>query len=307
MTYVYRLRGHERYVNLAEYLRKGWPIFTPLNCYLYLFTKRRARCAIMDMEHFRELDEIHEHWQIIRKEVLALYEKGHFERTKQPGENAYYDIGFRTFYKYGWSKFYLKWYGYVHHSAKRLCPETVRILENIPSVKGAMFSILPPGSQLTRHLDPVATSLRYHLGLSTPNSNDCYINVDGKKYSWRDGEAFMFDETYLHFARNNADQNRLILMCDVERPMNILGRIFNFPYQLLMRLTVTPNMEGDRRGLANIVFSGLAPILERTKKLKETHRKSYLALKYSVNTILIMSALALIAGVIHLFAGLFNI
>ncbi|MGH6634584.1 MAG: aspartyl/asparaginyl beta-hydroxylase domain-containing protein, partial [Gammaproteobacteria bacterium] len=54
-------------------------------------------------------------------------------------------------------------------------------------------------------------SLRYHLGLVTPSSDDCFINVDGVPYSWRDGEAFLFDETYLHYARNDSDQYRLIL------------------------------------------------------------------------------------------------
>ncbi|MFQ5543121.1 MAG: aspartyl/asparaginyl beta-hydroxylase domain-containing protein [Nitrospiria bacterium] len=261
----------------------------------------------MKMKDFGELDEIQNNWQVIRKEVLSLYEKGCFENTKKPGEASYYDIGFRTFYKYGWSKFYIKWYGYTHHSARRLCPETTKILGRIPTVNGAMFSILPPDSRLTRHLDPAATSLRYHLGLATPNSDNCYINVDGEKYSWRDGEAFMFDETYLHFARNNSDKNRLILMCDVERPMNIIGQLLNFTYRFLMRFTVVPNMEGDRRGIANIVLSWMTPILKKTKKLKQTDRKLYLMLKYSVNTFLILVVLALMSGVIHLFSGLFNI
>lgn len=307
MSYIYYLRGHERYVNLSEYLRKGWPIFTPLNCLLYLCTKRRARSPMMNMEDFRELDEIQKNWQMIRKEVIGLYENGHFEETKKPEETSYYDIGFRTFYKYGWSKFYLKWYGYTHHAAMTLCPETVKVLEKIPTVNGAMFTILNANSKLTRHLDPVAASLRYHLGLATPNSDDCYINIDGKKHSWRDGESFMFDETYLHFAYNNSDQYRLILMCDIERPMNAIGRLFNFTYKFLMRFTVVPNMKGDRRGLANIVFSGLAPTLKKTKELKQTHRTLYLLLKYSVNTILILIVLAFITGVIGLSASLFKI
>ena len=32
MYYVYRLRGNVRYETVREYVRKGWPIFTPLNC-----------------------------------------------------------------------------------------------------------------------------------------------------------------------------------------------------------------------------------------------------------------------------------
>ena len=57
------------------------------------------------------------------------------------------------------------------------------------------------------------------MGLITPNSPDCYINVDGETYYWRDGEAVVFDETFIHYAENKTDQNRIILFADVERPM----------------------------------------------------------------------------------------
>src|SRR5690606_27074209 len=136
---------------------------------------------------------------------LALHAHRAFENTAREGSQSYYDVGFHTFFKYGWSKYYLNWYGYTHASARRTCPKTVEILENIPGMKGALFTLLPPGSKLTRHTDPFACSLRYHLGLATPNSDDCWISVDGTRYSWRDGEAFLFDETCLHHAANETD------------------------------------------------------------------------------------------------------
>lgn len=300
ITYVYLYRGKARYENLGEYLRKGWPIFSPLNCLLYMFTQSKARHPIINLDNFHELDEIQNNWGVIREEVVNLYRQRYFELTKKPGSQAFYDIGFRTFFKYGWSRFYLKWYGYTHDSAKKLCPNTVRILEQIPSVNGAMFSILPVNGQLTRHLDPLACSLRYHLGLDTPNSDDCFINVDGVSYSWRNGKALLFDETYPHYARNDSDQYRLILMCDVERPMNFLGRFINFFYKGLMRLTVVPNIEGDKRGFANILFSGLAPVNQKLKALKQTNKKLYLLIKYTINLTLILLAFAIIAGLLQI-------
>lgn len=128
VTYVYLYRGKARYASLGEYLTKGWPIFTPLNCLLYMFTQPRARQPILDLDKFHELDEIRNNWETIREEVLSLYQQQYFEQTKKPGSQASYDIGFRTFFKYGWSKFYINWYGYSHDSAKKLCPNTVRIL-----------------------------------------------------------------------------------------------------------------------------------------------------------------------------------
>ena len=78
-------------------------------------------------------------------------------------------------------------------------------MQSIPIVNGAMFALLPPGGELGTHRDPFAGSLRYHLGLVTPNSDDCHIFVDGETYYWRDGEAVMFDETYIHWAENKTD------------------------------------------------------------------------------------------------------
>lgn len=304
ITYVYLYRGKARYANVGEYLRKGWPIFSPLNCLLYMFTQPRAQQPIIDLDKFHELDEIQNNWETIREEVLSLYQQRYFEQTKKPESQASYDIGFRTFFKYGWSKFYIKWYGYTHDSAKKLCPNTVRILEQIPSVNGAMFSVLPVNGQLTRHLDPIACSLRYHLGLDTPNSDDCFINIDGVSYSWRNGKALLFDETYPHFARNDSDKYRLILMCDVERPMNFFGRCINFCFKTLMRMTVVPNIEGDKRGFANILFSGLAPVNKKLKALKQTNLKLYKLIKYTINLTLILLGVALLAGLMQLLYNL---
>lgn len=299
LYYVYKLRGTERFEDFNEYVRKGWPIFSPFNCILYLFTKKRARKSIMTVEDFPELKEIQENWSTIREEAYSLYQSGAFEQTKDPEADSYYDIGFRTFYKYGWSKYYVKWYGAQHKSALKSCPKTVEILDRIPSVNGAMFSLLPVGSKLTRHLDPVACSLRYHLGLSTPNQNECYISVDGTSYSWRDGEAFLFDETYLHFAKNNSEKDRLILMCDVERPLFLVGSLVNLFYKVLMRMTVVPNTPEDPRGLANTIYAKLAPILLKTKSLKQTNRGMYLLLKHSVNFTLLLIVIALVVGLVN--------
>lgn len=288
MVYVYNFRGQTRYDSVGEYIRKGWPMFTPPNCLLYLFTKAYARPPIMNNADFPELKEIQDNWEVIRDEALALIEQGGLDSITDPENDSYYDVGFRTFYKYGWTKYYLTWYGYTHKSAKQSCPKTVEILSKIPSVNGAMFSMLPPTGKLTRHLDPVACSLRYHLGLKTPNDDQCYINVDGQTHSWRDGEHLVFDVTYLHFVHNDADSPRLLLMCDIERPMSWFGKLINLPYKLMLRATVVPNTDQDRKGFANRVFSSIVPLLNKGKDLKETNLPAYKALKYTVNTTLIL-------------------
>lgn len=304
IVYIYRFRGEARYESLGEYFRKGWPIFSPFNCMLYMTTLPRASKAVLNPAEFPELDLLRQNWQTLREEGLELVRQSYFDATKRPGTAGYYDVGFRTFFKYGWSRFYLNWYGYTHHSARRLCPRTVEILQKVPAVHGAMFAFLPGRSELTRHADPIAISLRYHLGLATPNSDACFINVDGHVQSWRDGEAIMFDETYLHYVRNDTDSDRLILMCDVKRPLNPLGALFNYFYEVVTRASVVPNTPEDHRGLANRVFAGLAPLLARSKALKSTNRPLYLVVKWSVNILLVLLPLGLAAGVVQLLGRL---
>jgi beta-hydroxylase len=296
IVYVYRLRGEARYNSLTEYFRKGWPIFSPFNCVLYMTTLSRGSKAILDPAEFPELDLLRQNWQTIREEGLELVRQNYIDAAKRPGTAGYYDVGFRTFFKNGWSRFYLNWYGYTHHSAKRLCPRTVELLRKVPTVRGAMFAFLPRRSQLTRHADPIAISLRYHLGLATPNSDACFINVNGRDQSWRDGEVIMFDETYLHYVRNDTDCDRLILMCDIQRPLNPLGALFNYFYQGVTRASVVPNTPEDHRGLANRIFAGLAPLLRRSQALKEKNRPLYLVVKWSVNVLLLLSLLLLLLG-----------
>jgi len=304
MFYIYTYRGNTRYLSWTEYLRKGWPIFAPLNCLLYLFSNKKVRRPIIDTLQYKDLDELRANWEVIRDEALALQQEGELESINTLGSDAYYDVGFRTFHKYGWRKFYLKWYGYTHTSAQNRCPKTVEILSKVKNINGAMFAFMPANSELTRHLDPVACSLRYHLGLETPNSDDCFINIDGEQYSWRDGKDLLFDETYLHFVKNNTEQSRLILMCDFNRPVNIFGKIINCCYKILMQASVVPNTHEDKGGLANRIFKSVAPLLQRSKELKKTNRKAYKRIKYLVNGTIILLLVGVIIGFIQFISWL---
>jgi aspartyl/asparaginyl beta-hydroxylase (cupin superfamily) len=40
------------------------------------------------------------------------------------------------------------------------------------------------------------------------------------KYNWKNGEDVLFDDTFFHSVRNNSNEIRLILFCDIESKMN---------------------------------------------------------------------------------------
>lgn len=184
----------------------------PINVFMYAFSGVPNQ-PYLDLKNFPQVKVLMDRWEDIRAEAEQLFGEGHIKAS-----DKYNDAGFNSFFKSGWKRFYLKWYDTDHPSARALCPVTTELVSNIPGMKAAMFTALPPGSRLPRHRDPYAGSLRFHMGLITPNSPDCYINVDGQDYYWRDGEAVVFDETFIHYAENKTEQNRIILFCDSSVP-----------------------------------------------------------------------------------------
>ena len=182
------------------------------------------------------------------------------------------DAGFNSFFKNGWKRFYLKWYDARHPSAELYCPKTVALLRTIPSVKAAMFAELGPAGKLNEHRDPFAGSLRYHLGLVTPNDDRCFIEVDGQRYSWRDGQAIVFDE---------CASNRIILFCDIERPMRYrwAQAINRWLGRTLMTAASSPNETGDKTGGINKAFRYVWLAGQYRRKLKAWSRPLYYTIK----------------------------
>jgi beta-hydroxylase len=165
-----------------------------------------------------------------------------------------------------------------------LCPRTVELVESIPGINAAMFALLPPRTKLGAHRDPFAGSLRYHLGLVTPNSDLCRIVVDGEPYVWRDGEPVMFDETFIHIAENRSDVTRIILFCDIERPLRtrLVRALNHFVKTTLIRESQTENVPGDRVGLLNHIFNAVYRVRLIGKAIKRRSRVAHYTLKWLI-------------------------
>ena len=119
-----------------------------------------------------------------------------------------------------WHKFILKWYSKPTPNAKIQCPRTLEILERHKDIRLAMVSILEPGARIHSHRGPWKGSIRCLLGIQTPNSEQCYLDVnDGNKLSFYDKELVAFDDTYDHFAINDTQDSRIVLFLDCERKM----------------------------------------------------------------------------------------
>jgi beta-hydroxylase len=250
-------------------------IVAPLNLFMYLFSGVRSQ-PYHSAKDFPDLQVLEANWEMIREEVTTLHS---LQKIKAAEKND--DAGFNSFFKTGWKRFYLKWYGASHPSSEQFCPKTVALLRTLPSVKAAMFAELPHGAKLNSHRDPFAGSLRYHLGLITPNDDACFIEVDGQRYSWRDGQSVVFDETFIHWAQNTSGQNRVILFCDIERPMRFrwaqtINRLLG---KTIMTAASSPNETGDQTGGINKAFRFVWLAGQYRRKLKNWNRQVYFVAK----------------------------
>ncbi len=267
-------RGRER-LRFGRQIVDHSTFLAPYNVLMYAFSGLPNK-PVLPVDTFPELKKLSDNWQTIRAEALNLFDEG---LIRAAAKN--HDWGFYSFFRSGWKRFYLKWYDDFLPSAQLLCPKTVELLQSIPTIHGAMFTMLPAGSKLGAHRDPFAGSLRYHLGLITPNSDACSISVDGVKCTWRDGEGFVFDETFIHSAEKATTQNRIILFCDVERPMKFgfMTRFNHWVSEHIMKVSQSPNMEGEKVGALNKVFGYLYEIHLASRRLKNWNRNVYYALK----------------------------
>lgn len=270
-------RGNVRLRPLRQ-LTDHSSFLAPVNAIMYLFSAV-PRTPYLDVANFPELNVLRDNWETIRDEAARLYDEGYIAASEK-----YDDIGFNSFFRRGWKRFYLKWYDKPLNSAQSLCPKTLALIQSIPSVNAAMFALLPKDSFLFEHRDPYAGSLRYHLGLITPNAKECCIYVDGQPYFWKDGEAVLFDETYVHRAENTTTKDRIILFCDIRRPLtNTLANKFNDLFsRTVMKAASSKNLPDEQVGSINKAFKYLYQVRLVGKRLKNYNRRLYYLTKYAL-------------------------
>lgn len=139
-------------------------------------------------------------WEAIREECLAVT-----DLTQWPE---------RGIYEGQWDVYGL-WdlQGNLIEGHAKECPRTTEILQKIPRLRTAGFSILRAGAIIKPHLGYTDAVLRCHLGLVVPEG-DCALKVEDTVYRWEEGKAFVFDDTLLHSAWNRTNHDRYVLLLD---------------------------------------------------------------------------------------------
>jgi ornithine lipid ester-linked acyl 2-hydroxylase len=143
---------------------------------------------------------LEQHWQVIRDEVVRLQ------------DGAFLDWPEKHLYEKGWSVFGLYGWGLKLDKNCALCPETTRLVEQIPDLVTASFSQMKPNTHLVPHNGYPEGVLRCHLGLIVPPH--CGIRVGDETRTWNEGKCMVFDDTTEHEAWNKSDRERIVLIMD---------------------------------------------------------------------------------------------
>ena len=193
-------------------------------------------------EWFPWTAKLEDNWQVMRKELDQLLARRRdmpdFHQILEPVKTITQDDD--------WKTFFLIAPGMDCTANQEQCPETTKLLGQVPDIRTAMFSILSPGKHIPPHRGAYNGLLRYHLGLKVPEPHEkCRIRIADKTTVWREGQSLVFDDTFNHEVWNDTEGVRVVLFVDFLRPMKK-------PYDAINRSLVqlgslTPQMRKANR------------------------------------------------------------
>jgi beta-hydroxylase len=181
---------------------------------------------VHDNATFPWVREVEKDWHLIRAELEPLL-------ARQQDLPSFHELSgdVKTISSdSAWKTFFLAGYGAASERNIAQCPQTWRIVQRIPGLKTAMFSIFEPGKHLPAHRGPYNGVLRLHLGLIVPEAGPetLAIRVDRQVCQWVEGRALVFDDAYEHEAWNHTDRTRVVLFVDFVKPLRFPARLVNW-------------------------------------------------------------------------------
>lgn len=172
--------------------------------------------AIIDSSAFEWVARLEQNSGAIKRELIAL-----LDRQKQlPNIQEMSPRQTNLSKADGWKTYFFYLFGHRIGDSYKSCPETGKLLDSIPDLQLAFFSVLAPGMHIKRHRGSYKGVVRCHLGLIVPEPNaDVRMSVGDAMVHWQEGKCVVFDDTYKHEVWNDTDGMRVVLLVDVCRPL----------------------------------------------------------------------------------------
>ena len=154
--------------------------------------------------------ELEINWEKIKEDYNSIIES---EKLDYMEKERFWDEG-------KWKVFGLRGFPLGEKINVDKCAYTHSILDKIPRLRTAAFSILKPKMKIYPHTGLCDNTRRYHLGLITPK--EAFIKIKGIRYSWEEGKILKFDDSLIHEAENPTTQERVTLLFDIEEKFSFL-------------------------------------------------------------------------------------
>ena len=177
-----------------------------------------------DRGHFPWLEQLEVAAPVIRSELQAIL------KSADPGLAPYIDMPSGTPRNLwsaldrsaDWSALHLWRDGERVDAVCERAPRTAELVDTLPLARIAgrapavFFSILKAGKTIPPHTGVTNIRSIVHLPLIVPGG--CGFRVGSETRAWREGEAFVFDDTIEHEAWNRSDRDRALLILDCWNP-----------------------------------------------------------------------------------------
>jgi aspartyl/asparaginyl beta-hydroxylase (cupin superfamily) len=195
-------------------------LLVPLNKFFDLYTGGKKRPVFFDVDQTcAPLRAFDRNVATIRDEVMAILPNKATLPRYHDLDAMQYNISAQGDPAKAWKVMYLYAMGEKPAENAALCPKTCALLDGIPGLFQAFFSILDAGKSIPAHEGPYRGYLRYHLGLVVPDEAPPSIRIKDQNYTWREGESILFDDSWNHEVTNHCPRDRVILIVDIRRPM----------------------------------------------------------------------------------------
>ncbi|WP_025736638.1 aspartyl/asparaginyl beta-hydroxylase domain-containing protein [Mycobacterium genavense] len=135
-----------------------------------------------------------------------------------------------------WRSFFLWGYGIRSDVNCARCPETARILEHIPGLLTAMYSVMLLGAHVPHHTKSTKGIVTAHLGLIVPRERqNCRMEIGDHEVVWREGQIAIVDDMFPHEVWYDTEDHRVVLLFHVKRPLRFPGSLVRDTLFALLR------------------------------------------------------------------------
>lgn len=170
-----------------------------------------AEPAFYDVEKLPGTKILRENYETIRKEIVDYYESQGDRIEANFTPYAYAEKGWRT------ANLYSYFLRYPDVCAR--FPKTDAVVRQIPGMCLAQVAVLDPHTRVKAHLGDTNALIRSHLGIVVPGTlPEIGIHVGHEKRAWVEGDVFAIQIARRHYAWNDTDHHRIVLVVDVMRP-----------------------------------------------------------------------------------------